>query len=112
MHFLCLFRRGMLAQPGAQRHILLRGRVEAVAVDTPAEHLAADRIARLPEALYRRIVLGADPAVAVTVEQHLASNIRPVGAGSVPEASVEEDGSARLREHRDCAFWLADGIRR
>src|SRR5690349_3945128 len=97
----------MFAQPHAQRNVLIGRRVVAVGVHTPSEQLAADRIALIPQAMHGHIVLGAYPAVTVAIEQHFACDVRPVGTGGVPQPPIEEDGSARLCQHRYRPFRLA-----
>src|SRR5512135_2483730 len=101
----------MLPQPGAQRHILVGGSIEAVCVNSPAKELPANGVAAVPEMADRHVVLRAHPAVAVTVEENLARDTGPVGAGGVPEAPVEEDGGSRLDADRYRAGRLPDPVR-
>src|SRR4051812_40138047 len=68
----------MFAQPPPQWHVRVRGRKVPVAVHAVAQDLAADRVAAGPEVLDRHVILRADPAVAVPVEEDLARNVRPV----------------------------------
>src|SRR5438105_14899619 len=84
--------RAVLTEPHAQWHVSVGWRVTAVGIDPITEQLPANRIAAPPQTLHRHVILGANPAVAVAVKEHFARHPRPVGAGRVPQAPVEEDG--------------------
>src|SRR5579884_1787269 len=103
--------RAVLAQPEAQGNVGVGWGVVAVGVDAPAQKLPPNGIALLPEALNGHVVLGANPAIAIAVEEHFAGHVRPVRAGRMPQPSVEEDRRARFGQHRRRALRLADTVR-
>src|SRR5207249_2078687 len=51
------------------------------------------------------VVAWPDPAIRVSHEERLASDLRPVLASRVPQAPVEDDGVARAREDRGRILW-------
>src|SRR5207244_2731369 len=84
--------RTVLAEPAAQRHVLVGGREAAVRVDAAAEYLLSDGIRAFHQfGRNGHVVFGAQPAIAIAVEEDFARPVRTVGTGGVPQAPVEED---------------------
>ena len=77
-----------------------------------AQKLATYRTDPLHEMGDRHIIAGAEPAVAVAVEQHFAGDLGRIGAGCMPDAPVKEDRVPQLGAYGQATLWFVLLIKR
>jgi len=90
--------------PILERNVLLARRGVTKPAGGRTEQLLTDGIAPVHEVLNGHIIPGAQPAVAVSHEQHLACLIRTVRGAHVPDSPIKKNGGAGRCWYFDGAF--------
>ena len=65
-----------------------------------AQNLLANRVRTFHEMCHRHVIPWLQPAITITVEQHLTRDVRSIAACCVPQPAIEENSCSRLCEHR------------